>query len=318
MSNLFVEKAENWLYECAFDGLAHSLDAKSEKWLKPYPEVTGYLLEYLCLNNYNEKKLNKIAKTLLKYQNKNGGFPSFCDKSTLFAFDTSQILIGFCEFFNKTGDKKYYNAAIKAGDFLMNCQLDNGAFVPIYNTKSNQYIINQETYKTWNGPFSGLMCKLTEGYNALYKMTNDNKYKERIGLTISFYKTQKDIEHTHPMGYFLEGLYAGGEEKIVKNKLEKLILPRIRDNGYIPYCENLPYAYVSGTIQLGIMLFKTGFVDEAKKILNYARLVQSKHPSGGLYQYADKNGELDSHVHTEINSWGTKYFCQLERLLENV
>ena len=35
-----------------------------------------------------------------------------------------------------------------------------------------------------------------------------------------------------------------------------------------------------------------------------------------LKKFADEEGNLDDHVHTEINSWGTKYFCQLEQLLE--
>lgn len=318
MKNVYIEKAENWLYECAYDGLAHSFDTTTQKWVKPYPEVTGYLLEYMCINNYNEKKLKKIASTLLKYQDKTGGFSSFFDKHILFAFDTSQILIGFCEYYKKTNDFKYYNAAIKAGNFLISCQLDNGAFTPIYNKKTKEFIIDKITYKIWNGPFSGLMCKLTEGYKALYEITKDEKYKEKIKKTISFYKNQPNIDYTHPMGYFLEGLYAGGEKDLVKDKIEKLVIPQIQDNGYIPYSKNLPYAYVSGTIQLGIMCYKTGFFEEAERILNYARLVQSKHQSGGLFQYATKDGDLDNHVHTEINSWGTKYYCQLERCFENV
>ena len=65
---------------------------------------------------------------------------------------------------------------------------------------------------------------------------------------------------------------------------------------------------------MGILLYKVGFLDESHLILKWARRVQENHSSGGLFQYADPQGKMDRHVHMEINSWGTKYFCQMERL----
>jgi hypothetical protein len=44
--------------------------------------------------------------------------------------------------------------------------------------------------------------------------------------------------------------------------------------------------------------------------------IQSNHDSGGLFQYANADGSLNHDVHTEINSWGTRYYAQLERLFE--
>jgi hypothetical protein len=314
----YIEKAETFLYCCIRKGLAHSYDVVKNKWVKPYPEVTGYLLSYLCRNNYHENELRKTADRLIGYQHKTGGFPSFFNKSFLYVFDTAQILIGLLELYKKTNMEKYSQAAFKAGEFLEFMQMTNGAFFPIYHIWKKEQTLDNDTYKIWNGPYSGIMCKLTECWSVLLNITKDDKYQNRINQTASFYKEQNDIEHTHPMGYFLEGLYAAGEYGLVKSKIEKLILPRLRDNGYIPYTENLPYAYVSGTIQLGILMFKCGYKQEARKVLEYGRLVQSKHTSGGLFQYADEKGNLDNHVHTEINSWGTKYFCELERLLNDI
>lgn len=316
--NQHLNKAERWLLTCIRNGLANSFDVLTNKWCKPYPEVTGYLLSYFCSNNLFNQSIKNAGNKLLKIQAKNGGFYSIENKKILYTFDTGQILIGLLELYKITNISKYKEAAVKGGDFLINQQMDNGAFIPIYKKRSNIQIINQNTYSTWNGQYSGLMCKLTEAYNALYETTKDEKYLKHRNLTTAFYKNMPDIECTHPMGYFFEGLYAGGEIDLVKEKLKKNIVPRLRKNGYIPYKENLPYAYVSGTIQLGIILYKTGFLDEALKIRNYGRLVQSMHNSGGIFQYAGETGILDKNVHTEINSWGTKYFCELERLTENV
>ena len=36
---------------------------------------------------------------------------------------------------------------------------------------------------------------------------------------------------------------------------------------------------------------------------------------GSLRIVSEQYGNLDYHIHTEINSWGTKYFCELEKLM---
>lgn len=316
--NRYVEKGENYLRNCVFKGLAHSYDVPNGKYVKPYPEVTGYVIEYFCNNCAAvPKNIIRAADNLVRIQDKKvGGYTSFGDKDTLFSFDTSQILIGLAALYKKTGKSKYREAAIRGGDFLLMMQMENGAIAPIYNRARKEIIISTQTYSIWNGPWSGLMCKLTEGFQALYDLTSDDRYLDAKKKTAEFYEKAEYIECTHPLGYWLEGLYEAGKSEKVEDILKTNVLPRIRDNGYIPYREDLEYAYVSGVIQLGIILFKMGHIEEAKKIRAYGRLVQSKGIDGGIFQYADADGNLDNHVHTEINSWGTKYFCQLERLLE--
>lgn len=312
-----IQRGEKFLRECVFDGLAHSYDAMKGQHVKPYPEVTGYVIKYFC-DYYEELPCNIIeaAEHLIKIQDKNGGYASFENNDALFAFDTSQILIGMCSMYEKTKDKRYLDAAIRGGNFLQSAQEKNGAFKPIYSRREKAWLINIKTYALWNGPYSGLMCKLTEGYEALYKCTGNTLYKELKDRTADFYQDAEYIECTHPLGYWLEGLLEAQRFEKVQQIIESKILKRITDNGYISYKEDLPYAYVSGVIQLGIILYKMNYIDEAKKILHYGRLVQEKHSSGGLFQYADREGNLDNHIHTEINCWGTKYFCELERLCE--
>lgn len=319
MGNCYVEKGEKYLLDCVFDGLAHSYDVPSKKYVKPYPEVTGYVIKYFCDNREKlPKNIIRAANKLIKIQDsKTGGFSSFSDRNSLYAFDTSQILIGLVAIYERTGKEKYKKAAIKAGEFLMMMQQGNGAIVPIYHRKENNFYIDHNTYSIWNGPWSGLMCKLTEGFEALYGLTKDNKYKEAKEKTADFYEDADYIECTHPLGYWLEGLYAAKRLDKVDAILREKVIPRIQENGYIPYKEELDYAYVSGVVQLGIILYKMGYKKEAAKIRNYGRIVQGKDLSGGLFEYAGQTGELDNHVHTEINSWGTKYFCELERAMES-
>lgn len=315
--NEYVINGEKYLENCVFDGLAHSFDVISEKYVKPYPEVTGYVIKYYCdyVDEIPANIVNAAEKLVSIQDKKTGGFTSFDNNNILFTFDTSQILIGLSALYMRTNKIKYMNAAIKAGDFLLMMQMDNGAIAPTYDRESSEIIIDKNLYSIWNGPWSGLMCKLTEGFQMLHQITNDQKYIEAKRKTADFYINMDYIECTHPLGYWLEGLFEGEKYEKVDDILKRKVIPRIQDNGYIPYREDLPYAYVSGIVQLGIMLYKRGFIEEAIKIRDFIRKVQSNNQTGGLFQYCDKNGFLDDHVHTEINSWGTKYFCELEMMM---
>lgn len=316
--NEYVVNGEKYLLDCVFDGLAHSYDVISKQYVKPYPEVTGYVIKYVCDHLETiPKQIRKAGDKLLQLQDKaTGGYASFMDEDMLYAFDTSQILIGLLALSKRTGQEKYKYAALRAGDFLLMMQQEYGAFVPVYSKSKKEKVVPRSMYDIWNGPWSGLNCKLTEGFQALYDATGDQKYMDALTRAGDFYVDAEYIECSHPLGYWLEGLYAAGKKEKVEEILTTKVIPRIADNGYISYTNQLDYAYVSGVVQLGILLYKMGHIEEAKKIREYGRLVQSKHTSGGLFQYADGAGNLDHHVHTEINSWGTKYFCELERLME--
>ena len=112
-------------------------------------------------------------------------------------------------------------------------------------------------------------------------------------------------------------MLAGGHSATVKNILNEYFLNRINNNGFISYSPDLDYSYVSGSVQIGILCYKVGYIEYAKKIYDWACLVQDNHYSGGLFQYANYDGKINDSIHAEINSWGTKYFIELAQLLIN-
>lgn len=316
-SNRYIELGENFLENCVFDGLAHSYDVKNKKYVKPYPEVTGYILKYFSdYHDYIENNIIEAANYLVEIQDKHvGGYYSFDNKNILYSFDTAQITRGLLALYKKMGKKKYLDAALLGGEFILNSQESCGFFKPYYKSNINGWVIRDETYEMWNGPTSGLMCKLTEVLVDLYEVSGDERFMTALNRAADFYEKVEYIEYSHPLGYWMEGLLAAGKTKKVKNVVEKYVLNRVKENGFISYTNDISYAYVSGTIQLGIILYKLGYVETAVKIRNYGRTVQAMHESGGLFQYANMDGTQNNCIHSEINSWGTKYFCELERLL---
>ena len=316
--NEYIARGETFLKNCLFDGLAHSYDTVKRLYVKPYPEVTGYVIKYFCDQNQVTEQITSAADYLLSIQDPDsGGFSSFYQTEFLYAFDTAQILTGLASLYEKTGTEKYLLSAMRAGRFLSNMQTYCGGIMPIFDRRCKEKLLDARTYQIWNGPFSGLMCKITEAYSALYQISKDGQWEQKKQVIADFYEGVSHIEHSHPLGYWLEGLWNAGRYSTVKNILDEKVIPRIQKNGYISYTPMTEYAYVSGTIQLGIILYKAGYVEQSLQIRNYGRLVQSKSETGGLFQYAKEDGKQDNTIHTEINSWGTKYFCELERLLSS-
>lgn len=314
--NKYINLGEHFLQECVFDGLAHSWDVEKATYVKAYPEVTGYVLKYFgeyadCL----DRRFIEAADYLVKIQNKKvGGFYSFDREDILYGFDTAQILRGLLAVYERTNNEKYLDSAKLAGEFLISSQEECGMFKPYYNCKAEGWVIRDETYKIWNGPSSGLMCKIIEALKDMLVVTDNLRYRDAIDKAVGYYENAEYIEYSHPLGYWMEGMLAAGKIDKVKKIIEDKIIKRICENGFISYTSKVPYAYVSGTIQLGIILYKLGYREEAKKIRNYGRIVQANDVSGGLFQYANFDGTQNKNVHSEINSWGTKYFCELERL----
>lgn len=314
--NEYIKKAEKFLVNCIQSGLATSYCTKTNKWVKEYPEVTGYVISYFA-ENYSldeiPKAVFKCAEKLEKLQNPKGGFCSFYNKNFLYTFDTAQIMHGFIRLYQKTQEQKYIEIAIKCGDFICEMQLENGGIIPMFNIELNAKYINKNG--GWGGNLSYIQVKNIEGLLLLAQETKQIKYVEVAQKLKCFGKEICSVEYTHPGAYCLEGLYAVGEEDFVRAVLQKSIIPRIKENGFLSYEKSLPYAYVSGTVQMAILLAKLDFKEEAKSIQKWARIVQSNDVLGGLYQYADSDGNLDKTIHQEVNSWGTKYFAQLERIL---
>lgn len=306
--------AESFLVHCIRDGLAHSLDTANGQWVKPYPEVTGYLISYFSQDRPEyaiPKIIIKAAKKLLRVQHENGGFPSFFEKNRLFTFDSSQIMHGLACLYLSTGDECFLKAAIRAADFVCSMQLYDGSMFPVYDLSREAMYV--ERRGEWGISFSTIQVKNIEGLLLIYKLTGNKRYAAAADKLVAFGKRNCDLAYTHPGAYCLEGLLAAGEAEFVRERLDAEIVPRLQSNGFLAYAPHLPYAYVSGSVQMGILLHKTGFKDEARRILAWATVVQKRHTCRGLFQYADASGEPDNHVHMEINSWGTKYFCQLER-----
>lgn len=308
------DNAVNFLLRCSKSGLAHSHNELTGKWVKPYPEVTGYLLSFFSTyvdRTRVEQHMQKMASRLIRKQEPCGGWKSFEGNGILF-FDTVQILKGLYDSGYWKTDYKVKMALIRGFDFLENLTTLDGLVFPVYFSHLNAM---SSKSNSWSDGFSGINTKVLE---LLVSDGVENLYPEAASLRnrISEWSlTVPQIEFTHPGAYQLEGLLAAGENRLVRQRLQDIFLPTLRPNGFIPYHNSLDFAYTSGSAQIGILLAKTGFIGEAKAIQRFLLQLISSSSSGGLVQYADSVGNQVTEIHAEANSWGTKYFLELNDVL---
>ena len=332
--NTHIERGEKFLMDCMRltpngKPLAHSYCTKTEKWVKPYPEATGYILSYFC-DTYgghlsevpNFRELIIAADYLCAIQSKEGGFPSFDFKRAYYVFDTVQVIYGLLKMAFFTKADGYFEVVKKGIDFLLlsSAKCDPIRGIPHIFTEGKFMHLNKGFYQEGYA----ICAKIIEAIPYLitldvmhYKMPNspNNSRLAKLMCTLISWASSKVsslIIETHPYAYFLEGLSGFNKDTLLK-AVQGLSL-RVHENGYLASFQSNSFAYTSGSAQVGILLHGAGYKKEALKIRNWCRRVQNKHKSGGLFQYANKNCSQNTDVHSEINSWGTKYFLELERL----
>lgn len=118
---------------CHGKGVANVFYLKSG-WGVAYPETSGYILAtYLVYADYSGDKsfaarAAQIGDWEIDIQASNGGtFSSEILQQTR-VFNTGQVILGWCMLFERTEEAKYLQAAIRAGDYLLNEQEADGAW----------------------------------------------------------------------------------------------------------------------------------------------------------------------------------------------
>jgi len=136
-SSQHLQAAMIWL-KCAQDinqdgGIAAGYSLRRE-WLPSYPETTGYIIptfvDYYHFVNKEEylERAVRMADWLLSIQLQNGAFQGgpINHSPKPIVFNTGQVLQGLIRIYEETGWKKYLEAALKAANWLVRVQDEDG------------------------------------------------------------------------------------------------------------------------------------------------------------------------------------------------
>lgn len=103
-------------------------------WGVAYPETSGYILAtFLKYADYSGDKsfvdrAIRIADWEIEIQAPNGGIFSSTQLRQTRVFNTGQVILGWSMIYERTGQRKYLQAAMRAGDYLLSLQDSDGSW----------------------------------------------------------------------------------------------------------------------------------------------------------------------------------------------
>lgn len=137
-----LDRTMDWLAESVRHGRGGSASHYSlqhGRWLAPFPETTGYIIptmydyaHFAARPDFSEMATG-LTDWLIGVQLDNGAcmqgnYDEARGKTEPIVFNTGQNLLGFVRAFRETGDRRYLDAAQKAGDFLVASTDANGVW----------------------------------------------------------------------------------------------------------------------------------------------------------------------------------------------
>lgn len=133
--------AVSWLcraQDSQTDGGVSAYFSMTEGWSPSFIETTGYIISTLIKVQKKwpefrlEKRIKKMADFIVSMQLPSGGYrtypPSQAQESLPTVFNTGQDILGMCDYFEYSGQKKYLVSAVKAAEFLVSIQNKNGSW----------------------------------------------------------------------------------------------------------------------------------------------------------------------------------------------
>ncbi len=302
-------RLENFLKDSIKNGLAHSWSGHENKWIKPYPEVTGYLLSYFASEAILKVDLSKCVDKLLTMQLEDGSWPSFFgDLENGFTFDTAQILSGLIA--QNWISNQEVEISIQRGLAFISRQTRFG--FPLSRSRETVGLSEMLSSKSWAHGITPINFKLAELLNMpqLASFADSavwDKKRKSLKRLVHFFP---QIREAHPGAYQLEGLWALGAKNLVESRLKTYFEPD--SSGYIPAFPNAEYSYNSGSAQIGILWAKCGYPKQAQRILHY--LIDSLE-SWNDTQLCMPQFSGRQKPHDEYSTWGIKYTCELLGLM---
>jgi predicted SAM-dependent methyltransferase len=304
LNRLFVERddifhlnyAMQWL-EKAFNannrkGVSAAYDLLHKKWLVSYPETTGYIIptfiEYYKLSN--ETKYLNFAELMGEWEidlfwEKGGiGEPEGVYGLSPRVFNTAQVILGFLSLFNETSEKKFLDSAIKAANWIVELQNENGSWS--INTYAGPktyhsrvaWVLGELFLLTGNKKYKNSMCKFLD-WLLVNSTTNGWFYNTSL--------SEPNEPWTHLYGYTIFGLleiinldFCEEQkemidkllEKIASNIYELIFYPNKKYLGlpgvFTPkFSKEINWSCLTGNVQIEYFLRKFGMLHKKQKYI---------------------------------------------------
>ena len=292
-------------------GVSSHYSTMQGRWLKPFPETTGYIIPTLFDYSYfiNEKKYFNLAIQLTDWlcdvQLENGAciqghYYKEEKKPVPIVFNTGQNILGFERAYQETNNEKYLKSAIKAGDFLVNSTDENG----IWDKNLHRNLKHTINSRTSLALLKLYQIRKNENYSEIAHKNLDWTVKQQTKNGWFQHGTSRHngLPNTHFLSYTCEGLVesykmTGNQsyfDAAFKTAEKMLRIFEIRKMLYTFWDEKWKncgkyfkwtkgrFVCLSGNIQISIVWMQlyelTGdirFLNAAFKMLDYVKTLQN-------------------------------------------
>ena len=170
-------------------GVPATYNIRERKFAISYPETTGYIiptfLSYAKLTgNESWKKaamdMGDWEIDIQSYQGGAGEPLGVTAPTTPRVFNTGQVILGWISLWRKTRKTRYLEAAVRAGEFILKCMDQDGAW--------RRYVYQGP--KTYKSRVAWALLELSEA-------SGDNRFKHGAELSLNW-----TLSHAHPDGWF--------------------------------------------------------------------------------------------------------------------
>lgn len=356
------EAAVQWLFRAQDKTNTGGISAEysfSWGWAWPLPEVTGYIIptmfdcaKRLALPIAKECFLRaiKMADWLVEIQQPDGAYffslhpgnsGSVANRisavsSAPGAFDTGQVIAGLARAYEETGSQGYLDAAIKAGDWLVDNQLPDGIWVSSLHNASHAF----DTFLAWR-------------LVSLFQLTKTKRYKKAAVRNLDWALSNQsengwfnNCSHfpkvyplSHGIAYAAQGLLEAGmllnEGRYVNaaRRTAEAMLKLYPDKGFLParLDENWEskdrFTCLTGNAQVSILWSKLHLLTGDNRYSNAALRMNQDLKS--LHNLTSANGGVrggikgshpiwGEYASFRYPSWAAKFFIEALLLEEEI
>lgn len=315
----YLENAIKWLCQAQDvndDGGVSSQFSLKNGWFASFPETTGYIIptffDYSVYSGekiYHERAI-KMADWEVSIQLDDGSFQggTIDMKPEPIVFNTGQVIFGLIDTYRFTKKKKYLNAAVKAGEWLVKNQEKNGSWekftykkiVHVYNIRTAWALMKLYEF-TKNDAYLKCVEK-----NVEWVLKNQNKN--------GFFMNNPNV--THYIAYTIRGLLEIGlsldNKKIIDSSFKpaQKIMKRFMVDRFIygTYDNNWRsqdnYTCLTGDAQLSIIWQKIYQYNNDKRFFDQALIINDFLKT---CQYSGGNINMKGAIPGSYPIWG-KYF----------
>jgi hypothetical protein len=325
-------------------------------WREAYPETTGYIIQtflkysrFVDDSNYLKRAI-KMGDWEIKIQLSNGAVRGGVghNKNPI-VFNTGQVILGWVNLFEETGFDRFKQAAIRAADWLLKIQDEDGKWSKFV------YLNIPHSYHT----------EVAWSILDVYKITQNENYlnaaRKQIVWTLSNARengwfeqaafTKDRLPITHTIGYTLQGLLESAKyfepglkdnvEKIVhkacvnimlknkdgKNNKHNFIKKYLQASFDESWNSSDKYSCLTGSCQIAICILELNKIHKNTKLLNAAlntieqikstQILKSKNKKirGGIQGSYPIWGKYMPYF---FPNWAAKYFVDVLMLKEKI